>query len=389
MKILVCNAGSSTLKLGLFDSQGEEPVATAEVDWLADAPRLSVRFEAAPAVVSEVVMRTPAEAVRAALVALGDATQDLAGVGHRVVHGGERFREAVRVTPEVERAIEALGELAPLHNPASLEGIRAVAAVLPRVPQVVAFDTAFHATLPAVARTYPIPRAWTREWGLRRYGFHGLSHAHCAHRAAEMLGRSDLRLVVAHLGNGASASAVASGACIDTTMGYTPLEGLMMGTRSGSVDPGLLLHVLQHRGVDVAHLDRTLHYESGLLGVSGLSSDMREVLAAAPTDPDAELAVDVYVHRVRQSVGALAATLGGVDALVFSGGIGEHAAEIRARVCERLGHLGLVLDVGANAAAQPDTDVATPVSPARILVIASREDLSILRETHRVLALTS
>lgn len=390
MGVLVCNTGSSTLKLSLFSSAGEDLVAAADVDWHDDPPHVVVRRAGEPDLRSDASARTCTDAVRTALSALGlkDARQ-LAGVGHRVVHGGERFREAVRITPEVERTIDSLGELAPLHNPVALEAIRAMTAEFPQVPQAAAFDTAFHATLPAEAYTYAIPRAWTREWGLRRFGFHGLSHAYCAQRAAEMLGRSDLRLVVAHLGNGASISAVASGTCVDTTMGFTPLEGLMMGTRSGDVDPGLLLHVLRRRGVDADRLDRALQHESGLLGVSGLSSDMRAVLTAAPSDPDAALAIGIYVHRLRQAIGAAAATLGGVDALVFTAGVGEHAAEIRARACDRLGHLSLALDARANAVARPDADVATAASPARILVIASREDLTILRETRRVLALAS
>lgn len=390
MGVLVCNSGSSTLRLSLFAATGEALVAAADVDWHDELPHVVVRRAGEPYSRSGAAARTCADAVRSALEALGlTVSKQIAGVGHRVVHGGERFRQAVRIDPEVEYAIEALAELAPLHNPIALEAIRAMTAALPQVPQVAAFDTAFHATLPPAASTYAIPRTWTREWGLRRYGFHGLSHAWCAQRAAEMLGRSDLRLVVAHLGNGASVSAVASGTCVDTTMGFTPLEGLMMGTRSGSVDPGLLLHVLRRHGVDADRLDRVLQHESGLLGVSGVSSDMRAVLAAAPSDPDAALAIGIYVHRVQQAIGALAATLGGVDALVFTAGVGEHAAEIRARVCDRLGHLGLALDARANAGARPDADVATAASPARILVIASREDLTILREIRRVLALAS
>jgi acetate kinase len=250
---------------------------------------------------------------------------------------------------------------------------------------VAVFDTAFHATLSEAARTYPVPQQWRREWGVRRYGFHGLSHAYCATRAAEMLGRPDLRLIIAHLGNGASVSAVRHGLCVDTSMGFTPMEGLMMGTRSGSVDPGILVYLLRQKGLDADQLDHALNYDSGLLGVSGVSSDMRQVLAAAPHHADARLAIDVYVHRIRQTVGAMAATLGGVDALVFTAGVGEHAAEIRARVCENLGYLGLALDRTANDACQPDADVALPASTGRILVIATREDVTIVRETRQLL----
>jgi acetate kinase len=291
----------------------------------------------------------------------------------------------VRITPEVTQAIDALDELAPLHNPASLAGIHAVEQVLPGVPQVAVFDTAFHATLSEVARTYPVPQQWRREWGVRRYGFHGLSHAYCATRAAQMLGRQDGRLIIAHLGNGASVAAVHHGRCVDTSMGFTPLEGLMMGTRSGSIDPGILLYLLRQHGLDAEQLDHALNYASGLLGVSGVSADMRQVLAAMPQQADARLAVEVYVHRIRHTVGAMAATLGGVDALVFTAGVGEHAAVIRERVCENLGYLGLILDRTANDACQPDADIAMPTSPGRILVIATREDVTIVRETRRVL----
>ena len=306
---------------------------------------------------------------------------ELQAVGHRVVHGGERYTAAVRITPEVKRVIGELAELAPLHNPASLDGITAVEQVLPTVPQVAVFDTAFHATLSEAARTYPVPQQWTREWGMRRYGFHGLSHSYCAGRAAEMIGRRDLRLVIAHLGNGASVSAVRNGLCVDTSMGFTPLEGLMMGTRSGTVDPGMLVYLLRHKRLDANELDHALNYQSGLLGLSGVSSDMRQVLSELPHNPAARLAVEVYVHRIRQTVGAMAATLGGVDALVFTAGVGEHAPEIRKRVCENLNYLGLELDRTANETCQPDADVAKPASAARILVMATREDLTIMRET--------
>jgi acetate kinase len=267
-----------------------------------------------------------------------------------------------------------------------LDGITAVEQILPKVPQVAAFDTAFHATLSEAARTYPVPQKWTREWGMRRYGFHGLSHSYCAGRAAEMIGRRDLRLIIAHLGNGASVSAVCNGICVDTSMGFTPLEGLMMGTRSGTVDPGMLVYLLRQKGLDANQLDHALNYESGLLGLSGVSSDMRQVLSELAGNPDARLAVEVYVHRIRQTVGAMATTLGGVDALVFTAGVGEHAAEIRKRVCENLNYLGLEIDRTANETCKPDADVAKPASAARILVIATREDLTIMRETRQLVS---
>jgi acetate kinase len=255
---------------------------------------------------------------------------------------------------------------------------------LSKVPQVAAFDTAFHATLSEAARTYPVPKKWTREWGIRRYGFHGLSHSYCAGQAAKMIGRPGFRLVIAHLGNGASVSAVCDGICVDTSMGFTPLEGLMMATRSGTVDPGILIYLLRHKGLDVNALDQALNYESGLLGVSGVSSDLRQVLSELPHNPDAKLAVDVYVHYIVKTIGAMAATLGGIDALVFTAGVGERAVEIRKRVCEKLNYLGLELDRAANETCKPDADIAKPASTARILVIATREDLTIMRETRRL-----
>ena len=392
MKILVCNAGSSSLKFSLFEAEGELLLAEGGIDWSTTPTQLVVHCTGQPETHEELTLRHHADAIARILDALQagpaaplQAPGAVHAVGHRVVHGGERYTEAVRITPEVQQAIDALSELAPLHNPASLDGIKAVEQVLPGVPQVAVFDTAFHATLSEAARTYPVPRQWRREWGVRRYGFHGLSHAYCARRAADMLGRLDVRLIIAHLGNGASVSAVRHGLCVDTSMGFTPLEGLMMGTRSGSIDPGILVYLLREKGLNADQLDHALNYESGLLGVSGVSSDLREVLAAMPQQADARLAVDVYVHRIRQTVGAMAATLGGVDALVFTAGVGEHAATIRERVCDNLGYLGLALDRTTNDGCRPDADIALPTSTGRILVIATREDVTIVRETRKVL----
>ena len=392
MKILVCNAGSSSLKFSLFEAEGDLLLAEGGIDWTTKPTRLVFRRTGHQEIREELKLEKHADAVARILDDLQAGPSaplrvfgELQAVGHRVVHGGKRYTAAVRITPEVKRTIGELAELAPLHNPASLDGITAVEQVLPKVPQVAAFDTAFHATLSEAARTYPVPQKWTREWGMRRYGFHGLSHSYCAGRAAEMIGRRDLRLIIAHLGNGASVSAVCNGICVDTSMGFTPLEGLMMGTRSGTVDPGMIVHLLRHKGLDVNELDHALNYQSGLLGVSGISSDMRQVLSALQDNPDARLAIDVYVHRIKQTVGAMAATLGGVDALVFTADVGEHAPEIRERVCENLNYLGLELDRTANQTCKPDADIAMPASVARILVIATREDLTIMRETRKVL----
>jgi acetate kinase len=390
-KILVCNAGSSSLKFSLFDAQDEVLLADGSIDWLTKPARLVFRVANQSEIREELKLKKHADAVarildnlHAGSSAALQSPEDLRAVGHRVVHGGDRYTCAVRIDAEVKRTIEELTELAPLHNPASLEGINAVEHFLPKVPQVAAFDTAFHATLSEAARTYPLPQKWTREWGIRRYGFHGLSHSYCSAEATKRIGRRDLRLVIAHLGNGASVSAVCDGVCVDTSMGFTPLEGLMMATRSGTVDPGILIYLLQRKGLDVEELDNALNHESGLLGISGISSDLREVLSELPHNPDAGLAVDVYVHRIVQTIGAMAATLEGIDALVFTAGVGERAAKIRKRVCEKLKYLGLELDPAANENCKPDADISMPGSTARVLVIATREDLTIMRETRRL-----
>jgi acetate kinase len=392
-KILVCNAGSSSLKFSLFDAEEEVLLAEGGIDWIRKPAQLVFRRADQPEITQKLKLEKHADAAARILDDLQagpspalHSLEEILAVGHRVVHGGERHRCAVLITPEVKRTIKELTELAPLHNPASLASIAAAEQALPGIPQVAAFDTAFHSTLPDAARTYAVPRKWTREWGIRRYGFHGLSHSYCAGRAAETIGRRNLRLVIAHLGHGASMSAVRDGVCVDTSMGFTPLEGLVMGTRSGTVDPGILVYALQRKGLDGDALDKALNYESGLLGLSGISSDMRQILAELPHNPDARLAVDVYVHRIRQTVGAMAATLGGVDALVFTAGVGERSREIRKRVCENLDYLGLELNPTANETCKPDADIATPASKARILVITTREDLTIMRETRRLVA---
>jgi acetate kinase len=390
MKILICNAGSSSLKFSLFEADDESLVAEGSIDWTTkptcllfhragQQPMREVlkleRHEDAAGRIFEELQAGP----RPALIRL----EEIQAVAHRVVHGG-LYTSAVQITPEVKRQIGNLASLAPLHNPASLRAIAAVEEILLQVPQVAVFDTAFHSTIPKAAAMYPVPFEWTRKWGLRRYGFHGLSHSYCATRAAEMLRGRDLRIIIAHLGNGASLSAVRNGVCMDTSMGFTPLEGIMMGTRSGSVDPGMLIYLLRN-GLNVDDLDRGLNYQSGLLGVSGISSDMREVLPAIRISPDAQLAIEMYVHRIKQTIGAMAATLGGIDCLVFTAGVGEHSAEIRARVCENMDFLGVELDRNSNENCKPDADIAVSGSKVRVLVIATREDLTIVREARRLL----
>jgi acetate kinase len=290
------------------------------------------------------------------------------------------------VDDAVRREIDALSELAPLHNPAALAGIEAAARALPTVPHVAAFDTAFHATLPDAAAIYPLPWEWTERWGLRRFGFHGLSVQYALRRATEMLGRQPAGLAVAHLGSGCSVTAVADGRSVETSMGFTPLEGVMMGSRSGSVDPGLLLHLLGPRGVRPDDLDAGLNQHAGLLGVSGVSGDLRKVQAAADAGSErARLAIEIFVHRLVMTIGGMAAALGGLDTLVFTGGIGEHSPAIRRSVADRLGHLGVALDAAANDHADGDAEVTGGDGDVHVLVIAAREDLSVLAEVKRVL----
>ncbi len=387
MKILLLNAGSSSLKAVLVESPDGTVVARGLADWAGSATSYQFIGPNGEQSSESIPWRGHARAVERFVADLSPQERSaLAAVGHRVVHGGP-FTSSVRITPEVRSRITALADLAPLHNQLSLETLAAAEAELPGVPQIAVFDTAFHSTLSPEAHTYPVPERWTRDWGVRRYGFHGLSHAYCSRRAAEMLGRpqESLNLVVCHLGHGCSAAAIRGGRCVDTTMGFTPLDGLMMATRSGSIDPSIVLHVQEHHGLTPAQVGTALNRESGLLGVSGISADMRQVLAAKSGNEQARLALGIYTHRVRQAIGALAVTMGGVDALVFTAGVGEHAAEIRAAVCAGLECLGLELDAQANAACRPDRDIARTTSRGRILVIATREDITMLREVVQAL----
>jgi acetate kinase len=298
-----------------------------------------------------------------------------------VVHGGARFVEPVVIDDEVRAAIRELSALAPLHNEPALEAIEAAQRALPDVPHVAVFDTAFHSTLPEEAAVYAVPARWREEWGVRRYGFHGLSAQWAAERVRVP------RLVVCHLGGGCSVTAVLDGRSVETTMGFSPLEGVPMTTRSGSVDPGALLYLLRRRGLSAGELDRALEHESGLAGLSGRSGDVRELeQAEAAGDERARLALAVYVRRIAAAVAASAAALGGLDALVFTAGVGEHSAAVRERVCGRLGFLGVELDRAANAAARPDVDVAAPGSAVRVHVLRAREELVVARAVRALLA---
>jgi acetate kinase len=363
MRVLVVNAGSSSLKLTLLD--GDNTTIDARE---LEAPRAEV----------------DPEELRAALDSLGEPD----AVGHRIVHGGERFREAVRIDADVETAMRELADLAPLHQRKSLAALDAVTRALPNLPAVACFDTAFHASMPAAASTYALPAEWRERWGLRRYGFHGLSHAWVARRTPELLerGASGLRIVSCHLGAGASLCAINDGTSLDTTMGFTPLEGLVMATRSGSVDPGMLLWLLEHEECSAAELADALEYRSGLLGLAG-SADMREIVdRSLAGELPARLALDVYVHRLRGGIATMAAALGGLDALVFTGGVGEHSPEVRSQTAAGLAFLGVSLDDARNREAHADGQIGAVGAAARTLVLTAREDLEIALQVRAVLA---
>jgi acetate kinase len=359
-RVLVVNAGSSSVKIALLD--GDEVVTRETVD--------------------------PGEAEDALGKSLGE---EVDAVGHRVVHGGARYTRPTLLDDDVVAGIEDLRDMAPLHQGPALDALRQARAALPDVPQVACFDTAFHTTIPAAAHTYAVPRRWRDELGVRRYGFHGLAHEWAARRAAELVGRppEELRTVTAHLGSGASLCAVDRGRSVDTTMGFTPTAGLVMGTRSGDLDPSVPPYVIRD-GLDAGEVAAALDRESGLQALAG-SSDLRDVLAGVDAgDGDAGLALEVWVHRARGLVASMAAALGGVDVLAFSGGVGEHQPRLRAAVVDGLGFLGLALDAGRNAAAGADGEVDAVVgadgSPAAVVVLEAREDLVIAEQVRGLLA---
>jgi acetate kinase len=372
-RILIVNAGSSSLKLRVL-GPGDEVLGSADLPALRGA------------------VSVDAAALSAPLAEFGPVK----AVGHRIVHGGTEYAGPTVITPEVRRRLGALTDLAPLHQPKSLAALDAVGAVLPSVPAVACFDTAFHATIPDAAATFALPPEWRERWTLRRYGFHGLSHSYVSRRAAELVGgprasgptRLGFRVVTCHLGAGASLAAVRDGRSVDTTMGFTPLDGLVMATRSGAVDPGLVLWLEEHVGMPPAEVARTLESRSGLLGLSG-TADMREVLSrAAAGDDRATLARDTYLHRLRGSIAAMAAAMDGLDALVFTGGVGEHSPEIRSRAAGRLGFLGVHLDEDRNDG-HPDAEdyeIGAAGAPVRAFVIAAREDKQIAAEVRSLLA---
>lgn len=399
MKILVLNSGSATQKSSLYEIDTEPPADPPAplweglIEWgssdacirtsgpagvrLQDRVQISSRKQVSEYLLNDLW-------TGAAPLLKGPSEIDI--VGHRIVHGGQEFSEPALVTPALKSAIQRMSVFAPLHNPAGLEGIEIIEQILSGVRQVAVFDTAFHRSLPEPAAVYPGPYEWLAR-GIRRYGFHGINHQYCAQRAARLLGRDlqSLKMVTCHLGNGCSLAAVRNGRSVDTTMGFTPLEGLMMGTRSGSVDPGILTYLLREDHLTAEELDDLLNKKSGLAGISGISNDMREIVSAMNAGhPRAKLAFDIFIHRLTALIGSMVAVLGGIDALIFTAGIGENSAEVRAAACADLGFLGAKLDLSKNAQASRDGDISAPDSRIRIVVVHAQEDWAIACDCWRL-----
>lgn len=396
MKILVINCGSSSLKFQLIDSETEEVLAKGLCDRIAiDHSAIAYQPAGGEKIKKEVPMPDHTEAIRLVLEALTNpetgVVKDLSeidAVGHRVVHGGEKFSESVVIDENVLKSIEECSDLAPLHNPANLIGINACRTLMPGVPMVVVFDTAFHQTMPEEAYLYGIPYEYYKKYKVRRYGFHGTSHSYVSKKCAEILGRNyeDMKIIVCHLGNGASVSAVDHGKCVDTSMGLTPLEGLIMGTRSGDIDPAVIEFLAKKEDKSIADILTILNKKSGVLGVSdGLSSDFRDIENGYINgDEAATRAMNTFCYRVLKYIGAYVAAMDGVDAICFTAGVGENGPIIRNLVCDKLTYLGIKLDQELNNKRGLDLDITTPDSKTRVCVIPTNEELAIARETARL-----
>ena len=391
MNVLVINCGSSSLKFQLINSESEAVLAKGLCERIGIDGRLTYQPAGGEKNVSEKAMPTHTEAIQFVIDALTDADtgvvkslDEIGAVGHRVVHGGEKFAKSVVVTPEVKAAIAECNDLAPLHNPANLIGIEACESLMPGTPQVVVFDTAFHQTMPEKAYMYGLPYEYYEKYKVRRYGFHGTSHSFVSKRVAEIVGKpyNATKTIVCHLGNGASVSAVLNGESVDTSMGLTPLEGLVMGTRSGDIDPAIMEFIAKKENLDIAGIMNVLNKKSGVEGVSGVSSDFRDLEAAAKAgNKRAELAIDVFAYRVAKYVGAYTAAMNGVDNIVFTAGIGENCALVRTKVCSYLGYLGITIDEEANGKRGEEIVISTPDSQVKVLVVPTNEELAIARET--------
>ena len=395
MKILVLNSGSATLKTSLYEitaaSPDDPPPPLWEglIEWNSPAATIRTSSPAGKRLRDTVPVTSRRDIAERMLADLwgGPASplknpSEIDIVGHRIVHGGEKYSEPAFVTAELKDVVRRMSAFAPLHNPAGLEGIEIIQQILGGVPQVGVFDTAFHRHLSDAAAIYPGPYEWLGR-GIRRYGFHGINHRYCAQRAARLLGRdlNSLKLVTCHLGNGCSLAAIREGRCVDTTMGFTPLEGLMMGTRSGSIDPGVLTFLLRQDHLTAEQLDDVLNKQSGLLGISGLSNDMRRIVSAMNAgNARARLAFDIFIHRLTSLIGSMVAVLGGIDALVFTAGIGENSAEVRAATSANLKFLGVELDLAKNSRSVSDGDLSDADSRVRIMIIHAQEDWAIARD---------
>ena len=402
MKILVLNAGSSTQKSCLYEVNNDTlpisppaPLWEGKIDFTRHQGVAEIEIETATGAkfTEEIATDSQSQVMARLLDTMSQGStkvinqlSEIDVVGHRVVHGGRKYRLPVVITTEVKDAIANLATLAPAHNPVNLAGIEAIENILGEVPQIAVFDTAFHRNIPDAAAIYPGPYEWV-EQDIIRYGFHGISHQYCAERAADILGKDlgFLRIINCHLGNGCSLAAIKNGYSIDTTMGFTPLDGLMMGSRSGSVDPGILIYLLQQGYCTVEQLDDVLNKSSGLSGISGISGDMRQIKAAISQDNKrASLAFDMYVHRLCSYIGAMLASLKGLDVLVFTAGVGENVPEIRQAACEAFEFLGIKIDSGKNTSTPVDEDIATTESAVRVLVIHTQEDWQIARECSKL-----
>ena len=392
MNVLVINCGSSSLKFQLINSDTEGVLAKGLCERIGIDGRLTYQPEGGEKKTEELAMPTHTEAIQFVINALTDAERgvvkdlsEIGAVGHRVVHGGEKFANSVVITDEVKKAIEECNDLAPLHNPANLIGINACQELMPGTPMVAVFDTAFHQTMPEKAYMYGLPYEYYEKYAVRRYGFHGTSHSFVSKRASEILGKSyeDMKTIVCHLGNGASISAVLNGECVDTSMGLTPLEGLVMGTRSGDIDPAILEFIAKKEGLNITELMNMLNKKSGVYGLSNnLSSDFRDLETAADEgNKQAQVALDVFCYRVAKYVGSYVAAMNGVDTIVFTAGIGENAGLVRTKVCEYLGYLGIALDQEANGKRGEEIAISTPDSKVTVMVIPTNEELAIARET--------
>ena len=391
MNVLVINCGSSSLKYQLIVSETEAVLAKGLCERIGIDGRLVYQKAGNDKEITEASMPTHKEAIQMVLEALTNektgaikSLEEVNAIGHRIVHGGEKFASSAIITDEMIKAVEECNDLAPLHNPANLIGIRVCSELMPNVPQVGVFDTAFHQTMPAKAYLYGLPIEYYKNYKVRRYGFHGTSHSFVSKRAVEFLGldKDNSKVIVCHLGNGSSISAVQNGKCVDTTMGLTPLEGVVMGTRSGSIDPAIVEYIAKKENLDLAGVMNVLNKKSGLQGMSGVSSDMRDLRAAAAEgNEDAKNAIEVLCYGIAKYVGGYVAAMNGVDAIVFTAGIGENVGMIREKVCSYLGYLGVTIDAKANEAMGEEVVISGADSKVKVAVIPTNEELAICRDT--------